>query len=46
MEALKGHHTDVDAFRAERGNFYEQAEAAKRRHVRLAEPRSIGQRWG
>jgi len=38
---LKGHHTDVATFAKERPNFWEQAERAKRRHMRLALPRSI-----
>ena len=33
METLKGHHTDVDAFKAKAPDFYERAERARTKHV-------------
>ncbi len=45
MQALKGHHTDVETFRRLRPDFYQEAEDAKRRNRTEALSRTMRIRW-
>lgn len=45
MEALEGHHTDVETFRRLRPDFFEEAERERRKWQTLPLARSISVRW-
>lgn len=45
MQAMEGHHTDVETFRRLRPDFFEEAERAKQRNRIEALPRTIKIRW-
>ena len=45
METLKGHHTDIEAFRRKAPDFWEAAARAKRAHLVPALPDYVALRW-